>query len=90
MELLQTALIIAYLLVTSYFFINWLKFFNRTPSSSVEDRFLSVVVLIIATILWPFIIPISYLELFKAGQSQFKVMPVVLAIFLISLLLYLG
>lgn len=90
MELLQTALVIAYLLITSYFFINWLEFFNQTPSSSVEDRFLSVVVLVIATILWPFVIPISYLEFFKAGKSQNKVMPVVLAISLISLLLYLG
>lgn len=90
MELLQTALVIAYLLITSYFFINWLEFFNQTPSSSVEDRFLSVVVLVIATILWPFVIPISYLEFFQAGKSQFKVMPVVLAISLISLLLYLG
>lgn len=90
MELIQTALVIAYLLITSYFFINWLKFFNQTPSSSVEDRFLSVVVLSIATILWPFVIPISYLEFFKAGKYQLKVMPVVLGMFLISLLLYLG
>ena len=90
MELLQTALVIAYLLITSYFFINWLEFFNQSPSSSVEESFLSVVVLVIATILWPFVIPISYLEFFKAGKSQFKVMPVVLGIFLISLLLYLG
>ena len=90
MELLQTALIIAYLLITSYFFINWLKFFKQTSSLSVEEEFLSVVVLVIATILWPFVIPLTYLELFQAVKSQVKVMPVVLAIFLISLLLYLG
>jgi hypothetical protein len=67
MEQLNILLLIAYLFVTSYFFINWLKFFNRSPSLSIEDRFLSVVILIIATLLWPFVVPISFIdELLKA------------------------
>ena len=63
MELLQINLIIAYLLITFYFFINWLKFFYSSFPWSIEDKFLSVVVLVIATILWPFVVPISLLEL---------------------------
>lgn len=85
-----TALIVSYLLISLCFFINWLNFFRQKQSLSPEDRFLSIVILVIATILWPVAVPISYLELIKARKSQFIVMPVVLAIFLVSLLLYLG
>ena len=70
MELLQINLISAYLLITSYFFINWLKFFNSSSSLSIEDKFLSVVVLVIATILWPFVVPISLLKLIQNREFQ--------------------
>ena len=87
MEPLQVALVAAYLLVSSHFFINWLKFFNRSRRLSVEDSFLSVVILVITTILWPFIIPISLLELLKARKLEFSsMMPVVLAIVVFSLI----
>lgn len=65
MELLRIDLVVAYLLITLYFFNNWLKFFNRSLLLSVEDRFLSVVVLILVTILWPFVIPVFFLKLLK-------------------------
>jgi hypothetical protein len=90
METTITALIVFYLLVSLYFFINWLNFFKQKQNLAPEDKFLSIVILVIATILWPVAVPISYLELIKARKSQFIVMPVVLAIFLVSLLLYLG
>lgn len=65
------AVITAYLLISFYFFINWLKFFNHAPSWSIEDRFLSVVILIVATILWPFVVPISFIdELLKARELR--------------------
>ena len=65
MYILQASLLSLYLLLTFSFFINWLKFFKKAPLSSVEDRFLSVIILVIATILWPFVIPINYLIMLK-------------------------
>lgn len=87
MEPLQGALVIVYVLITSYFFTNWLKFFRRSPKLSIEERFLSHIILVIATILWPFVVPISFVEFLKAGKLQLgSVMPVVLAMFLVSLI----
>ena len=65
MYILQTSLVILYLLLTFSFFINWLKFFKKAPRLSVEDWFLSVVLFVIATILWPFVIPITYMKMLK-------------------------
>jgi hypothetical protein len=36
--------------------------------------FLSFIILVIATILWPFVIPISFLELFKALKIRLSSM----------------
>ena len=86
MEPLQVALIAAYLFVSFYFFINWLKFFNRIRLS-VEDSFLAFVILFIASILWPFVVPISFLEHLKAQKLQLSsVLPLVLMVVVISLI----
>ena len=86
MEPLQVALIAAYLFVSFYFFINWLKFFNRIRLS-VEDSFLSFVILVIVTMLWPFIVPMSLMQLLTARTPQFSsIVPVVLAIVVVSLI----
>jgi hypothetical protein len=90
MEILTITLIVSYLLISLCFFINWLNFFKQKQNLAPEDRFLSLVILVIATIFWPVAVPISCMELLKAKKSQFIVMPVILAIFLVSLLLYLG
>ena len=80
-------IIVAYLVMTSYFFMNWLKFFKRSPKLSPEEMFLSIVILLIATIFWPIVVPISSLELLKAGKLQLNNMvSVVLAMFVLSLL----
>ena len=86
MEPLQVALIAAYLFVSFYFFINWLKFFNRIRLS-VEDSFLSFVIFVIVIMLWPFVVPMSLMQLLTARQPQFSSMvPVVLAIVVVSLI----
>jgi len=64
--MLLVTLVFAYLIISLHFLRNWLKFFRREPRLSPEDKFLSLVILVIATILWPFVVPISYLELLKA------------------------
>ena len=86
METLQVASIAAYLFVSFYFFINWLKFFNRIRLS-VEDSFLSFVILVIVTMLWPFVVPMSLMQLLTARKPQFSsIVPVVLAIVVVSLI----
>lgn len=83
---LQFTLVVCYLTGTFYFFINWLRFFKRKKRLSPEDVFLSLVILFISTILWPFVVPISLMELFKAPKLQLSsMMPVALAIVVVSL-----
>ncbi len=60
MGILLITLVSLYLIKTCHFVINWLKFFSPCHLS-VEDRLLSMIILFIATILWPFVIPISCL-----------------------------
>ena len=87
MKILITALVVAYLLITSCFFINWLKFFKRNRRLSPDEMFLSLVVLVISTILWPLVVPISSLEHLKAQKLQLSsMMNIVLAMFVVSLL----
>lgn len=87
MKLLIAALVVAYLLITSYFFTNWLKFFKRKHRLSPEEMFLSLVVLVTSTILWPLVVPISSLEQLKARKLQLSsIMNIVLAMFVVSLL----
>lgn len=87
METLQITLIIAYLIVSSYFFMNWVKFFKQNRSLSVEDSFLSFVLLVIVTVLWPFVVPISFLKTLRTRKLEFsRMLPVVLAVVVVSLI----
>jgi len=62
---LQVAFIICLLIYGSFLFcINWLKLWLMKIRAypSLEDKLLSMVVLVVSTILWPLIVP-AYLEL---------------------------
>lgn len=87
---IQLTLTIAYLLMTCYFLSNWLIFSVRHPASTPEDKFLSVVMFLVTTIFWPVMIPMSCLEMVQKKQIDFnKIVPVLLAIFIFSILYYL-
>ena len=91
MNQILLALVISYLLMTCYFFSNWLNFTLRHPASSPEDKFLSFVMFLITTIFWPLIIPMLCLEIYKKRQLEFSnVIPVLLAIFAFSISYYLS
>lgn len=49
--------LIIYFCIGVYFLFNWLSFFVKNPSSSALDKFLSIIVLIVAVNLW-FLIPL--------------------------------
>jgi len=88
---IQLTLVISYLLMTCYFFTNWLKFSLSHPTYAPEDKFLSFVMFVITTIFWPLIIPISCLEILKKGKLEFNtIIPVLLAIFAFSISYYLS
>jgi hypothetical protein len=91
MNQIQLTLIISYVIMTGYFFTNWLTFSLRHPTSSPEDKFLSFVMFIITTILWPVVILISCWEVVKKGKLELvTVIPVLLAIFAVSISYYLS
>jgi hypothetical protein len=88
---IELALVISYLLMTCYFFSRWLRFSLRHPSSSPEDKFLSLVMFFISTALWPLLFPISCLKIIKRRELEFSaVFPVILAAFAFSLSFYLS
>lgn len=70
MENLRISLLSVYLIGSCYFFINWFKFFKKNLNSSVEDSFLAIVILIIATVLWPFAVPTYLMEILTFPQSK--------------------
>lgn len=91
MNQIQLTLVISYLVMSCYFFSNWLRFSLRHPSSSPEEKFLSFVMFLITTIFWPLTIPMSLLEIFQKRKLELSnVIPVILAIFALSISYYLS
>ena len=70
MEPLPVALVVVYLMMASCFFYSWLKLFKKDTNLSSDERLLSQIVLVIATILWPIVVPIAYLELLKQKNDK--------------------
>jgi hypothetical protein len=86
---IQLALVVSYLLITCYFFVNWLIFSIRHPNSSPEGKFLTLVILVITTGLWFLIIPMSCLKILKTRKLEVSiVIPVIVALFAFSMYLY--
>lgn len=86
MKQIQLALVISYVLMSCYFFTNWLRFALRQPHSSPEDKFLSFVMFLITTIFWPVIVPMSLIEIFQTRKLEAStIIPVILAMFALSI-----
>jgi hypothetical protein len=91
MHMFHISLVLSYLLVTCYFFSNWLRFCFRHPCSSPEDKFLSFVMFVLTTVFWPVLVPFSCLEMYKTGKIEFSnVVPVIVAVSAFSCALYFG
>ncbi|MEH2199885.1 hypothetical protein [Nostoc sp.] len=89
MNQIQLTLTLGYLLMTGYFLSNWLIFSLRHPTSTPEDKFLSVVMFMVTTLFWPLMIPISFLEILQKKRIDFsQIIPVLLAIFIFSISYY--
>ncbi len=91
MNKIQLVIVISYLLMTCYFFTNWIRFSLRRRSSSPEDTFLSFVMFCITIILWPLVIPMYLFQILKTRKLEIDtVIPVFIAVLALSLSLYLS
>jgi hypothetical protein len=54
-----------YLLLAVIFFKEWLHFFSEDQEISSQERWVSRIILVIATVMWPIVVPFAYLELLK-------------------------
>lgn len=62
--------IIVYLIMACCFFNEWLVFFLADEEMDSDVRLFSIVILVIATILWPIVVPFAYLELLKFHKKH--------------------
>lgn len=63
MKLFTLSLVSYYLLMGTILFTTWLEFFQRDTRLVFEEKVLSALTLVVATLLWPLVIPLAYLEL---------------------------
>lgn len=63
-------LVTIYLLTAGVFFSRWIKFFLKDTTMSSRQKQISVLVLLISTVFWPIVAPISYLELLTTKKHQ--------------------
>lgn len=63
---------LVYLVSAPCFFTSWLQFFKREAGNlSEEEKQLSLATLVMASVLWPLVVPVAYVEqLSKAKQKQ--------------------
>ncbi len=55
-----------------FIFTEWLFFFLTDKEMNPEQRFWSRIILVMATIAWPIIIPFAYLELLRFHKKYKK------------------
>jgi|GEM_PF-5415678 len=63
-------LFVFYLVISLRLVTVWLTFSRQDSSSSLEEGLLSRILLGMATILWPVIVPFAYLQLLKAKLEE--------------------
>ena len=68
-ETVFIGLVAFYLVMLPILFSRWLDFMQHDDSLSSNEKFSSWVILVMATILWPLVVPISYLELLDARKT---------------------
>lgn len=56
-------LVVAYLLMAALFLVMWLNAFQKDTGLSDDDKVSSLIVLSIASLFWPIVVPISNFEL---------------------------
>ena len=71
LKLITYSAILGYLAMSYCFFSQWLEFFLKDEDINyMKPRFFSSVILVIATIFWPIVVPFAYLELLKFQKKH--------------------
>jgi hypothetical protein len=65
MQVLIYGLLALYVIVMPMLFTNWYGLYIQESGMSLHQRQTSRLVIMIATALWPIVLPMSYLELLK-------------------------
>ncbi len=66
-------ILIFYILLACFFFGEWLGFFMDDKEMTSRMRWFSGIILAIATIFWPVVVPFAYLELLKFHKKNKEV-----------------
>lgn len=72
--------ILFYFIMACCFFMQWLGFFIDDKEMNLVQRYLSMVILAVATILWPLIVPLAYLELLKFHKKHKQVIDLLISL----------
>jgi hypothetical protein len=63
MQVLIYGIIALYLVMLPVLFFNWYGLYQSDSDMTESERQISRIVLVIATAIWPIVLPLSYLEL---------------------------
>lgn len=69
-EIILVSLGLVYLLMSTCFFTIWLEFLKRDNRLCLQEKRLSWVVLVVATIFWIVVVPIAYFEVLLAKRNN--------------------
>jgi hypothetical protein len=72
--------IIFYLVMAYCFFTEWLDFFLEDDEMTLEQRYFFGVILVIASILWPIVVPLAYLELLKFHKKHKQIINLLMSL----------
>ncbi|KAF3885849.1 MULTISPECIES: hypothetical protein [Nostocales] len=68
-----------YVFMAFSFFQKWLDFFIADAEMTSEERVFSTIILVMATVFWPIVVPFAYLEVLKFHQKHKEVIDSLLA-----------
>jgi hypothetical protein len=68
MQIASNHLLIIYPLFSISFFINWLIFQKRNPSLNPEEKFLSVIIILIITVFWSVALPLYCIKILRKNK----------------------
>ncbi|WP_414624923.1 hypothetical protein [Calothrix sp. CCY 0018] len=72
--------VVFYLIMACCFFVQWLGFFIDDKEMNAAQRYFSIIILILGTILWPLIVPLAYLELLKFHKKHKQVIDLLITL----------
>jgi uncharacterized membrane protein len=73
MQVLIFGVVALYIVVMPILFLNWYGLYQQDQEMTESERQISRIVMMIATVLWPIVLPMSYLELLSKVKRYERV-----------------